>query len=296
MFFMDANLRKKIIGYTRFSVYLNDSKHWLISQKKDYLTRIFNPERLDIRFDIFFNHTMSSIKKGINKLNNIDYTHFLFYSSNLPSIYKEQLAAKAKDYTFLFLVEVDSSLSSFSYVEYIESYLLKYYKDSSLVIGLFGIDDDDMLSVSYFQNVEHYLQKAFVGMRVSFCEGLTGYYDNGYFSSIRRVNFPKINIGIFSIGTFNKNGLKLPLEGNHMHLDKKGPVIIDSRIPMYFWTKHDKQDTNLKSQFNVSAMESLQLIHNKESVLNDFPTLEETGKFYTSIKEIGEFTLFCVKE
>lgn len=297
---MTKGSKKIIIGYTRFSVYLEQSKHWVISQKTNYLSQIFDTNRLDARFDIFFNHTIPALELAKKDLNDEIYLHFVFYSSAMPIKDKERLFMLAKNYNFLVLVEVSSQLESYSYIDYIGEFLLKNdeykndeYKD---LVGIFSVDDDDILSTQYFRHIKHYLSESFIGMRVSFPEGLTGYYENKIFSSIRKVNFPKINIGIFTIGEITSKGLILPPLGNHMHLDKKSPVILDSRVPMFFWTKHDKQDTNSKEKFNIQAMEIYPILYEEDFPLKIFPTIAKKQRSFKKIHDVNNFKIFTKKE
>ncbi|WP_347473323.1 glycosyltransferase [Acinetobacter thermotolerans] len=224
------------IGQTRFSVYTPKSTAWNISSydEEKYLAHLYSDERLSLRASIFF-------EKSLPMLNEMKkdhlYTHIISYSSNLPQKWKNKLIEAKNKYNFIYLHEVDTAKSN-----PIHTILSEFGKDCS--VAYFRLDDDDLLSTKYLDLLAAYNNKAFQNMAVSFGLGVVAHYTKEGYIDFRLCNKKFLAIGQAYIGNYIDGRLSIPWGISHHDLEKKLPVILDSREIVYLWTLHDTQDSN----------------------------------------------------
>lgn len=266
-------MSRVFIGYTRFSVVSEASKAWVISQRSDYLDRLFNSERLRVRINLF-NASMQNIALAKEKTS-IRVFHIVYYSSSLPDFYKKELEEMAMEYPFLVLMPIDIT-EDFSHLKGINTVVRENSLEES-ILGIYNLDDDDFLSVNYFSHSEKYLSNNFLNYRVSYALGLTAKFDNVRFFNVEESYLPKINIGILTICKYENNRVVWPHGGSHVLIDRKGPVILDSTEYMYIWTRHYHQDTNANPDYSYKL--SAQMLLSDTSVPKDL-----WGKAFPSLK------------
>lgn len=256
-------------GITYFSVLVRHNGKFLLTNGSydDYVEKLYADERLSLRMEMFSKIIVPSLSKM--NCEGVNYIHFIVCSHSLPLKYKIQLLEITNKYRFLRLVEVDF-LSDLN----IRTHILKEFEQMSApknIFGYFSLDDDDILSIDYLQNMKKYLQKNFLGMNIVFSKGYTTFYESGDTSLIlREVRFPFINIGQMRICEFDGDkGIRIPNTGSHMLTDLSVPTIIDSTKHNFVWLRHAVQDTS--SHFKNS--EYLKKIMND---LNKYPIVNET--------------------
>lgn len=261
------------VGITRFSLFTPSSTGWHLSKNakdlesiQEYRNKLFDPMRLDERIDIFFNISLPSLK--VMK-KNYQYIHVLQISDQLPAIYKEKIYHLSHEYAFLKIQEIDvegnSNISLFNLIK--SNISLNAVKK---IIGVFNLDDDDLLAVDFFDKSIKYLNKKFQNHYLSFGYGITALMQGSDVIEFRESYKPKINIGLMKIGVINNRDLSLPESANHALVDKYSPTIIDSREVMYLWVRHFNQDSS--NSFN-NPDRQLRIILNN---FNDFNNIEIT--------------------
>lgn len=261
-------MKNVFVGYTRFSLVDPGSKAWVVSQRDDYLERLFEDERLKDRIDILFKKSLPVLSDASK---NVIFFHFLLYAEELPVRYKDDILEKSEKFDFLIPVEVLSG--DRVDISFLIEEKLKSLNISDAIVGRFSLDDDDILSSKYFFSCLEYMKEPFVGKVISFGKGLTGLYEKGRFTSIREVYHPKVNIGMLFVCRLRDGFLSSPRSGNHMYVDKKSPLILDSREYMFFWTAHSGQDTRVgRSGAAISDIEEYSVVEG-ELIRRDFFTV-----------------------
>lgn len=138
-------------------------------------------------------------------------------------------------------------------------------KDSADVIGIFKLDDDDLIAKDFVLHAKQYLEPQFSNFVVSFPAGLTGWYSSkdGFFC-IKKIYQPKINIGLMEVlpvSHVGSSSTKREVEvefrniGSHGTVDTRFPTILDASFPAFFWTRTGIQDTAVKNQTFVDKVE-----------------------------------------
>ena len=259
-------------GVTRFSLFLPSSNAWnLTSDEEKYKAKLFSPERLQPRFDVFFKYALPIYKKYADEF---QYKHILLYSAHMPSVWKEKLFNELMKFPFVRPCEVDDTIS---YMGVMDSYLQETCKGDTPV-ALFRVDDDDILSADYMRQLSKYANFPFEGMSVSFSKAVGAYFSDGRFVSFKKVHKPMLSMGLATIGRYDSSTKKLimPRAVNHAETDKHRPVIVDGTIPAFVWTHHPTQDSN-QDKKGASDRLSNELVRLPSIVnrgeLDSFPTL-----------------------
>nr|WP_233096896.1 glycosyltransferase [Pseudomonas sp. MF6787] len=267
---MELNVH--FFGVTRFSIYNPGSKAWAFSQQSEseYLEGLYSDERMAPRVEIFINKSLPIYQSMADKYS---YKHILLYSEILPEKWKNALELAAERFPVLVLVK-DGTKHSAPMLEFLSG------KESSS-IAWFRVDDDDLLSSDYLDQLSSYVKPEFEGMAVSFGAGLAAYYSDGSFKHFRKCRFPLLALGQAFIGRYDakKGALDFPSGGDHTSIDMRTPVILDSRRPTYVWTHHSSQDTKLKKD-KVAVISTVNSILSKmppaencTSLIDIFPTM-----------------------
>src|SRR5699024_3692263 len=135
----------------------------------------------------------------------------------------------------------------------------------------------------YFNQMAPYLSTAHVGWKVSFGKGLTGIRYAGQYYNIRQVYSPMIAIGLLSISRVTPGGdLVEPEEVSHSQSDSKHPVILDSRVPGFFWSRHAQQDTDMRPGVELSEDISQQRINALDREISHYPPHSPTKVCYVT--------------
>lgn len=177
-------MNKLFIGYTRFSLVLQESKAWVISQKESYLKELFNEDRLRNR--LFF------LKKSLESLalseSSYEKYHFIFYSDILPNSFKKELLEISASFDFAIPILVENK-NTFNFLKIISDWISYNTNINQALLGIYNLDDDDFLSNNYFKYSEKYLRERFIGFHVSYGLGIKSYfYDNVFFWSCGKLS------------------------------------------------------------------------------------------------------------
>lgn len=249
---------KFFFGVTRFSVYAPGSGAWKLSKddisEQEYLANLYSDDRLSVRFDIFTERALPAYQKmSIGR----NYRHIVQYSDLMPEKWKAKLFQCAIDFPVILLQEVKHTTAS------VDAMLLELRNKEALsgVVVWFRVDDDDLLSADYLDQLDQYAKSHFSGMAVSFGSGITAAYTNGVFKNFRLIRKHLMSQGQAYIGRYDASERRLifPKATDHTKTDTVNPVVIDSRKPAYFWVHHDSQDTSadINKNLAISKIDSL---------------------------------------
>lgn len=237
------------IGHTRFSLFNPDSPAWKASNgstfadREQYKKHLYDPERLDLRTEIFVNQSLPQIALAAE---GYDVRHLVMYSESLPEKYQAALEQAAEQYPFLVLDCRSSSSPNVEPRHVAKRLIGETFGEPDQAFGIYRLDDDDLLPVSYFDQMSAHVRHANVGMQVSLGEGMTGLLVDGGFWNARSCYWPMFSAGLMNICAFDDEGVLVgPASARHNVSDRTNPVILDSRGVGFFWTRHAGQDTSL---------------------------------------------------
>jgi hypothetical protein len=277
------------IGETRFSLLKPESPNWVASNgsrfqsPEEYRNYLFSDERLDVRCEIFFNVSLPQLQLAAA---GVDYRHVVSYSDTLPIKYQRRLEQAEREFDFLILDRHSSGTVGSSSLSIARDI---FGPDGSGAggrpFGWFRLDDDDLLSVDYFQQMLPYITEANAGMQVSLGSGLTALASDGCFYAPRISYSPMIAIGLLNICMFdNQDKLIRPIEASHNKSDRYNPLILDSRKISYLWIRHVTQDTSLRSAelgpadqllLTLKELSSFPRVASMDDVVRAFPLVAE---------------------
>ena len=239
------------IGHTRFSLFEPNSGAWVASNNSrfanedDYRRYLFSDERLGLRAQIFIDYSLPILALAST---GHSYYHVVSYSEELPTKYEKILEDAARRYPFLVLNKYVGGHCK-SNTHHVAARLYNPETGDRArgePIGLFRLDDDDLLSVEFFNRMATHIRPDNVGYQVTFARGVTALYKNGAFENMRESYHPMNSMGLLSIGRVTSTGqFELPREVAHNKSDRANPVILDSRHIGYLWVRHETQDTTL---------------------------------------------------
>ncbi|WP_044495903.1 glycosyltransferase [Nesterenkonia massiliensis] len=249
----------QFIGHTRFSVYSYQSDKFAAtrgkSDEKSYRNWLYAPERMAPRTEIFINESLPQIQRAMGETHQV--AHVVCYSPSLPDEYLSALQNAEHKYEFLHLYEVNSAVSGTAPpVEAIRA-VAGWTDGQTQRLGIYRLDDDDLIAEDYFDRMARYGAAAEPGWRVSLGYGFSAIRSKGEYYFARRDYHPMASVGMMSVAQLNPEG---ELEGlhdtAHQYSDTGGPVIVDSEHPGFFRTRHSGQDNILakyKGQDFLSA-------------------------------------------
>lgn len=233
------------LGHTRFSLFMPRSDAWHASFRsfttdEEYRDYLFSDARLDRRCDIFLNLSLPQMAEAARQW---PIRHVVSYSASLPEKHRQQLVEAASRHSFLVLDEQREGEAGVRD----ERGLVERFGASPGVVAAYRLDDDDLLSADFFEQVAPHVRAENAGMLVSLATGLTALQEeDGRFSIFRESYVPMIAVGLVSICLVEEDGsVAAPVWSPHSQADRFNPVILDSRSPSYLWIRHQDQDTTM---------------------------------------------------
>lgn len=227
------------VGHTRFSLFQPGSGAWQASNRtrfrtpEEYRDHLYSAERLDARADIFFSMTLPQLDRAARGWT---VQHIVSYTDSLPSRYQDLLVEAAGRYPWLNLDPCAPGQPAADPLDVVAEGL----------IGVYRLDDDDILPSDYFDQVAPYMSDEHAGMFVSLGVGLTALYRDGGLYFARRMHQPMLASGLLAIHRKLPGGSTVsPPVVAHNKSDRAAPVILDSRALGYVWVRHPDQDTSV---------------------------------------------------
>lgn len=273
------------IGHTRFSLFNPKSSSWRatdgirFASAEEYQNYLYSDERLGLRSDVFVNLSLPQIELGRT---GHDVLHMVSYSDSLPRKYQVLLENAAVKYPFLVLDRHEENRKPTDIHDLARDFLTTSGRElQGQAFATYRLDDDDLLSTDYFDQMSPYVTEQNAGMQVSLATGITGLHNDSSFSNLRQSYWPMHSMGHLSVCAFQVDGsVKAPIAAPHNLSDRSNPVIVDARKPAYFWLRHLTQDTSIdysaeeaKGQL-VQSMQRYPAVRSNEDVLAIFPVLE----------------------
>lgn len=251
------------IGSTRFSLYQPNSDSWLASNgtkisPEDYLGYLYDEARMAPRMDIFLTCTLPMLalaKEGH------DLRHVVSFSENLPERYRSELVAAAQRFDFVVLDEVALGGSSLD----LPQLGLRFSKQlgrEGQPYGQYRLDDDDVLSVDYFDQMTPYITQEHVGWVVTLAKGATAIYRAGKFYFAKEAILPMHSKGHLAVVQWSGSQFRTAPVVPHNAADRYSPVILDSREFSHLWVRSTTQDGALH-QLDEQEDEMIVKIQNK---------------------------------
>lgn len=234
-----------LLGHTRFSVFEPESGSWRLSRAigktrtSAYLDQLYDPERLSARVEIFIGLALPILEKAQEGHHLL---HVVSYSEELPDAVEEELIAACEKYDWLRLDKrTDRNRKGKSLDRWAQESFPK-----GEIYAEYRLDDDDLLSVEFFDSLSKFGNENFVGFIVSHGYGIQAFYGDGSFKEPRIEHRPKIAIGLARICKIDETGEIIgPRRKAHTLSDRVAPVILDSRRIMFLHSFHLTQDSGV---------------------------------------------------
>lgn len=238
------------VGHTRFSVHQFGSRYFNATREgsdgvgfteQEYTDWLYSDERMNPRTEIFTQLSLPQLAQAAEDFNVV---HYVSFSPSLPKKHKDALVAAAERYDFLELNETDKTVSSTPTRNLIRKAAQKHGLESGPV-GVYRLDDDDVLSVNYFHLMAPYVRESHIGWWASQGLGIAAIRVGDDFVYVRDYYYPKSAFGPLCIAGYDHGDVTHTQAPKHTIMDHSNPTILDSREPAYFHIRHRGQDSTL---------------------------------------------------
>lgn len=294
----------QFVGHTRFSVYSHQSDKFAATRGKTdeeaYLGWLYATERLAPRTEIFIEESLPQIARA-RKVHEV--SHVVCYSSSLPASYRAALEKADKEYDFLRLYVVDEPVSGFAPPTDAIRQSVQWKPGSRQRVGIYRLDDDDLVAEDYFDRMANYADVAEPGWRISLGLGYSAIRSKGHYYFSRQDHHPMASVGMLSIVELTPEGSVMGLHDTaHQRSDTGGPVLVDSTEVAFFRTRHPGQD-NIMARFKGQDFLSSTVAEMRrwnpalpDEVVRQFPVLkgrvnEEVGPDNKTVELLTESTV-----
>lgn len=297
MFNPFSSVPPKII-VTRFSVFGSKAGGLRLRDKfgentDEFANRLFDPNRLQTRLDILTNISAPAISMVSEEFN---VRHLVQYSNNLPAPFKEALLETSERYESFCPVVVSESNMADSVDHEVRSW-------GKAFRGLFSwtrLDDDDLLSKSFFESLNNYVNENSVGMAITFPKQAATLYSNGLVTDFhcQFVRNPSAGQTYICRANNSLEVLETPGFPAHHEIDRKMPTVVDPTIVGSLQILHATQDTSsFDSPLGGRLINRLSQLNgygvmNLGEVKSEFPNLIDRSRFaknseYDAVFELG---------
>ena len=270
------------LGVTRFSLFYPHAPGWNLTDRyssvEEYEEALFSPSRLDARIDIFTNFSLPQLALGSD---GYFYRHVVQISPQLPEYAKARLRAAAERFPFLVLSEHGNAKAHREELDTLARELAAESDSHDGVFVRFRLDDDDLLSVNYFDQLSRYVCTENVGLNVSFGLGYQALFFEETVFNLRKLYHPRNSMGMAQICRVRHSGVvEWRPFANHARSDLDVPTILDSRVPTVMSLKHNGQDTfagqNSEGVFgNAARLLATEEPADYKQLLEHFPAVKE---------------------
>lgn len=239
-------MRKHIFFLIRFSVFTKSKSAWAIGNKVDmevYKQKLFDKDRLLMHQALFEKVTLPGLD---SMMDDERATALVFISQELPEEFEARLRAFAEERTWLKIVKVRSEKALNRQIDLRVAKELERF-EFPLCCATVRLDDDDALTDDYCDVLERHMYLHDEDYCVTFPEGVLSVYEGGRYThhyQHRQINNAQ---GLAMVkGLTSKEQVDTPVTvfsvGNHTNVDKRYPVVMDSRKRMYIRTEHAHSD------------------------------------------------------
>lgn len=247
-------MKKITYLYTRFSLVNKSMKNgWNVSKgdtEQHIKNVIGDVARLKTRCDIFFGYTLPNIYSSV--VSGLSVYHTVYASDLLPDWVKEKLKDAEIKYSF-FRVRYVAYEEEFNIMNECRNEISCISKKSSSDVCyiIARLDDDDVLSPRFFECLQRYIAREYVGFSLSLPLGLIGVWNDDLkcYDYFAESDEPKIAIGLGFINYYESKSSSHLIKTNapnvaHKRIEKQHPLILDSTFcDLYIRSLHENNDT-----------------------------------------------------
>ncbi|WP_252107383.1 MULTISPECIES: glycosyltransferase [unclassified Halomonas] len=239
-------MRKHIFFLIRFSVFTKSKSAWAIGNKVDmevYKQNLFDRDRLLTHQAIFEKVTLP----GLDSMMDAERaTALVFISEELPEEFESRLRALSEQRTWLKIVKVRSEKALNRQIDLRVAKELERF-EFPICCASVRLDDDDALASDYCTVLERHMYPHDEDYCVTFPEGILSVYAQNRYTDHyqhRQINNAQ---GLAMVKTLtSQEKVESPITvfsvGNHTNVDKRYPVVMDSRQRMFIRTEHAHSD------------------------------------------------------
>ena len=223
----------KIYGHCRFSYFGQSDTGREIATLEDAKAKLWNPERMAVRFHLFEHITLPSIRHQTDT----DFQLVVTTSNEMPDAYQARLDALVADLPNVRVLRTSAPR--------IRAALLPIMREASedhtVSACHFRLDDDDAVSVDYVERLRAVAPHLPVESAVTFGRGVMGYMDG---DAARHVSFRRDGIAIGFAMVKSPRGDRSPFAVQHIRYIANNPTFSDPSFPAYHYTRHSTNNTN----------------------------------------------------
>ena len=234
-----------VMGLVRFSILFSKQNFFTEMKDKSLEERwqtLFAPARMEARFTYFEALTLPSLTAQPDG----DWRAVVFYSSEMPAVYRDRLMDMLAPHKHLGAVSVtpDQLMSAA-----IREELDRYVPDRHRLRASFRLDDDDAMSARFMPQLWELLSTYGADQTaLSFARGhyLKAEPGEGFRLAESIRNFG-IGCGLTLIGKGRNKRDVYNLGAPHRRVDQAFPTIADARAPVFLCTAHTRNDSGTGS-------------------------------------------------
>ncbi len=278
-----------VVIYTRFSIVNNHiTRAWkgarMSPDLENWINRMNDPERLAVRERIFIDFSLPLLSQAVADYADLNLIHIVHASSHLPDETKKKLLDASQKYSFMKLAFITPE-QVYSAEDYIARELSNCYLGDGSVAALMRLDDDDLISPSYFPILKKYMKPEFSGMIFHTPRGFEGLFVRDSFSAFTPMDAAKTGIGLAYLASFDSAKRVLTSKyvlppGPHLDCDKYAPLILDGSEPVIFRTKHLFNDARATKEGYSFSDEKLLT----EKFFREVASADEVFKYFPTLK------------
>ncbi|NDY96283.1 glycosyltransferase [Wenzhouxiangella limi] len=254
-----------MVGVTRFSVFDRERKFWRIGRETGddlaaFKKALFSEERLRSRLHIFLVYSLPILQRFANL--NPNYRHVVGYSEELPINYLSALLEALNRHSFIIPVPHHPDLLDPLQYGDVKNLLEASSEKETVPLGVFRLDDDDVLGSLWMSRAMPFVKASFGGMIYAPSLGLYGELcgESLKYKNFRKVHNRMLAIGWMRIGCYSKKSQELILpEQNipHKKADLLYPAVCDATYPAWVYTWHQHNDSIFGSRDSVGELSQI---------------------------------------
>lgn len=269
-FYASGGGRAHIVFGIRFSLLIKSNSVY-IGQTEDfeeYKTKLFDNKRLNLKMNCFKNITLPSLHNIYKQKDpSIEMVVYLITSHELPSFYKTEIINLSKQYSFLrikfYSCTDDLNVALTEYMnEYYDNYINEYE-----MYGSFRIDDDDAVSILWYERLISYLNPMFNNHVISLYSGYQVKIDE-HLKILGVSTYEYVlnaqAIGVISQKLIDKPVMNIYLLGSHPTLAQKFPCVIDGSKIFVARILNEANDSRTKLGKDIISINEYQTILTKQ--------------------------------
>lgn len=223
----------KIVGHCRFSYFGRTDTGKAIMTEEDAQALLWNPERMAVRFHLFENLLLPSIRHQTDP----DFGFVITTSEIMPQAYHDRLEAAVGDIPQARIVRTaDTDIG-----RALKAVMVEASNGRQDPAVHFRVDDDDAVCVQYVGRLRAAAQGLRPSTMITFTNGVMGFIDGG---TARHRAFNKHAIAIGLAIVKDRSDTRTPFQIQHRAYGQKNPVYADPTFPAYHYTRHTTNNTN----------------------------------------------------